>query len=210
MIKRNSTRQQLLDILKRSRKRTIGEIMEYMTISEIAVRKQLHELEQQGLVQTASNRQAIGRPYLTYELTSKGHATYPNLYHELPAEILKDVEAMHGEDTVSELLRKRSDRETSVLKEAIPPGSMEEKVHKLVELQNEKGYMIDLESEGDIFTIFNYNCPVSNIASCYHQVCDNEKSMYEGIFPSAEVKAHSFIAEGNHVCKWTISQKKEE
>lgn len=58
MSKRTPTKQRLLTILKKANDLTITEIMKHFTISEIAVRKQLHELVQQGFVKQQSHKQS--------------------------------------------------------------------------------------------------------------------------------------------------------
>jgi len=68
-----STKDKLLEVLKMNQELTIKEMMENFTISEIAVRKQLHELVREGFVLRKKNPNEIGRPFYTYLLTDKGH-----------------------------------------------------------------------------------------------------------------------------------------
>src|SRR5690625_2895462 len=111
MNKRTPTKQKLLNILKRDQKLTIKEIMAYFSISEIAVRRHIHELIQQGFLEKQSMKQKIGRPYYTYDLTEKGHATFPNENETLPLEILQDLEAVQGKQAVKSVLAQRMERE---------------------------------------------------------------------------------------------------
>src|SRR5690625_3451177 len=109
MNKRTSTKQKLLNILKKDHKLTMKEIMAYFTISEIAVRRHIHELIQQGFLKKQSMKQEIGRPYYIYELTEKGHATFPNENDTLPLEILQDLEAVEGQRGVKKELASRNE-----------------------------------------------------------------------------------------------------
>ncbi|MBR3120994.1 MULTISPECIES: helix-turn-helix transcriptional regulator [Oceanobacillus] len=205
MSKRTPTKQRLLTILKKANDLTITEIMEHFTISEIAVRKQLHELVQQGFVKQQSHKQKLGRPYLTYDLTQKGHETFPNQYKSIPVELLEDLEELHGPQAVRALLDKHGEREKAYMNNVIQEDDLDKKVAEMVRVQNERGYMVEVEkvAEGD-FEVRNYNCPVAAIARCYHQMCTNEQKLYEEIFPGSEVSAYSFITQGDHVCKWKI------
>ena len=119
MSKRTPTKQRLLTILKKANDLTITEIMEHFTISEIAVRKQLHELVQQGFVKQQSHKQKLGRPYLTYDLTQKGHETFPNQYKSIPVELLEDLEELHGPQAVRALLDKHGEREKAYMNNVI-------------------------------------------------------------------------------------------
>ncbi|RKQ29600.1 helix-turn-helix transcriptional regulator [Oceanobacillus halophilus] len=205
MNKQTPPKRKLLNILKKNHAMTIGNIMEHFTISEVAVRKHLHELEKQGLLKKISHKQNIGRPYLTYELTEKGHSTFPNQYQSLPVELLKDLEELQGEQAVYDLLEKRMQREKAYFESNFESSGLEEKINQVAQIQNENGYMVEIEKteQGD-YEIRNYNCPISNIASTYHQVCINEKKMFEHLFSGKEVSARSCITKGDHLCKWTI------
>src|SRR5699024_11991911 len=101
------TKQKLLEVIKKSGRITYDEIMVHFTISEIAVRKHLHELEKDGLIKKESVKQKIGRPYHVYELTGEGHTLFPNQYKQLPLDLLKDLEVLQGREAVSDLLRQR-------------------------------------------------------------------------------------------------------
>lgn len=200
-----TTKDKLLMILKKNKAITIDQIMQIITISEPAVRKHLHELEKQGLLIKKSNKQNIGRPFYTYELSKKGHGIFPNQYEGMPVELLKDLEELQGPDSVKALLYKRMEREESNLLAELDGIDFEQKVEKLVELQNKAGYMLEVMKtpEGD-YVLTNFNCPIANIAHHFRQVCSNEKVMYNHVFEESEVLPESLITSGAHVCKWII------
>ncbi|WP_163971559.1 helix-turn-helix transcriptional regulator [Oceanobacillus halotolerans] len=207
MKKRSQTKQKLLNILKKDNELKIEEIMAYFTISEIAVRKHLHELEQQGLINVEKRKQQLGRPYHTYSLTKKGHDTFPNQYEKLPLELLRDLEELEGKQAVTKLLSKRMERERKDLEQKIHSNDFEEKVATVAKIQDKKGYMVELKkNEAGDYEMKHYNCPIANIASCYKQMCSNEKSIFEQIFSTSEVISHSCITNGDHCCKWTIKK----
>lgn len=206
MNKRSSTKQQILNVLKKENVCTMKVIMENFTISEIAVRKHIHELESQGFVKSKSVKQEIGRPYLCYELTEKGHATFPNQYETLPVEILQDVEALLGEQAVEDVLKQRIDREQATLEKQLKTKNFDEQIKEIARLQCEKGYMVEYKKirEGH-YEIKNYNCPILNIASSYSRICNHEKGMLENLLPNTKVISEACITEGDHCCQWTIT-----
>lgn len=210
-MKGKTTKEKLLNILKRNKDITIEQIMEYFSISEAAIRKHLHELERQELIKKTAHKQQIGRPFYTYSLTKKGHGQFPNQYERLPVELLEDLEELQGPEVVEALLFKRMEREGDKLAEEMAGKSFEEKVYKLVELQNEAGYMLEVEktADGD-FLLTNFNCPIANIAFRYRQVCSNEKVMYNRVFDEADVVLEEHMAKGSHVCRWVIKAPEKE
>ncbi|WP_067725726.1 helix-turn-helix transcriptional regulator [Oceanobacillus damuensis] len=211
MSKHTPTKEKLLNTLKKNSGATIDTIMEHFSISEIAVRKQLHELVQQGLVRKDAHKQKIGRPYYTYALTGKGHETFPDQYKNLPLELLQDLEELHGKKAVQEFLNKHTDRDKAHLKEAMETEDFDEKITELARKQNEKGYMLEVErTNAGNYEIRNFHCPVANIATCYPQMCTNEKKLFEEVFPYSEVEAHTFITKGEPMCRWTITKPEKD
>lgn len=210
MNKRTPTKQKLLNILKKDHKSTMKDIMVYFEISEIAVRKHIRELEQQGFLKKKSIKQEIGRPYYTYELTEKGHATFPNEYETLPLELLQDLESLQGEQAVKDVLAKRMQREKTQFLKAVESKDFDQQIATIMGLQDEKGFMVEYDQtvNGD-YEIRNFNCPIINIASTYQQVCVNEKKVLADVFPSSKVLSKSCIATGGKFCKWTITKPKE-
>jgi len=208
--KRTPTKQKILNILKKEHRCTIKEMMDYFSISEIAVRRHLGELEQQEFIKKTITKQDIGRPFYTYELTEKGHSTFPNQYESLPLELLQDLESIQGKEAVKAVLEKRMEREKDFFTSNINTDNFDQKISDIVRLQNEKGFIIEYQQlpNGD-YELKNYNCPIMNIASSYQQVCKNEKTVLAEVFSNSEVQPGSCIASNDHYCKWIITKPKK-
>ncbi|SHG42261.1 helix-turn-helix transcriptional regulator [Ornithinibacillus halophilus] len=206
-MKRTPTRQKILTVLKKDHQLTIDELVDHFTISEVAIRRHIHELEKQGLIKKNTIKQKIGRPYYTYELTKEGHQTFPNQYEKLPVELLQDLEELHGEQAVADVLRRRMEREKKEFETRISTDDFDQKVKEVAEIQDEKGYMVEIskDEEGN-YEMKNFNCPISNIASCYKQVCSNEKTVFSEIFRDSEVVTQTCITSGDSFCKWMIKK----
>lgn len=211
MSKRMTTKEKILHILKKDSEISIKELKNYFSISEVALRRHLNDLVRQGFVKDRAAKQDIGRPYYLYSLTSQGHDTFPNQYEDLPVELLQDLEAIQGKQAVTDLLAVRKEREKTEFAEQLKHGSFDEKMQKMIELQEEKGYMLEYEktTDGD-YVIKNFNCPIYNLASKYRQICTNEKEIYSNIFPGSKVIAHAHMTKGDKYCHWTITRPDEE
>lgn len=202
-----STKEKLLFILKKESKIPIKDIMTYFTISNVAVRRHLNDLIREGFVAEETVKQPIGRPYIIYCLTQKGHETFPNRYENFSQEILKDVKEYGGLEAVQAVLSARAEREKSELTSSLLNKDFDEKIKQLYELQDEKGYMHEIEEtdSGD-YLVKNYNCPIFSLASSHQDICSNEKEMYRELFPDSEVKAHKYMTTGEQYCSWTITR----
>ena len=74
--------------------------------------------------------------------------------------------------------------------------TLKEKVTQLAQLQNQKGYMVEIEEDpesGD-FIFKEYNCPISQVAKEYNQACDCELSLFKKVL-DAQVERNECIAE---------------
>lgn len=205
--KLNSTKEKILYILKKESEVTMKDLMDYFTISEIAVRKHLRELLAQDFIQEKTVKQEVGRPFHLYSLTGKGHGTFPNQYDELPLQLLKDLEELQGKSAVEELLRVRKKREQTELVKEVETLDFDQKIIEMIKHQEKKGYMIEHEkTEQGGYEIKNFNCPIYNISSNYTQVCDNEKKMYEHLFPESNIQVNQCMSRGAKYCYWYINR----
>lgn len=195
-------------ILKKDGEISMKELSDYFTISDIAVRKHVQSLLWDGFIKKRKERQEIGRPFHLYSLTKKGHHTFPNQYDELPVKLLEDLEQLEGKEVVENLLRHRKVREEAEFASRLPDGDFDERMFEMIRLQEEKGYMIDYTKldNGD-YKMKIFNCPIYNLASEFHEVCTNEETMYQNLFPDRKVNVTSHLTKGANYCSWIISQE---
>lgn len=208
-MKRKTTKDKILHIIKKDHEISMKGLMQYFSISEVAVRKHLRELIRLGIIQERIVKKEIGRPFHLYSLTSKGHETFPNRYDDLPAELLQDLEKSQGKEAVRKLLQTRKAREKKELEQTLQTTAFDERIERLIELQEEKGYMIEMKTmdDGNI-EMKNFNCPIYNLASKYKIVCSNEKDMYKELFPNSDVISKECMTTGGKYCCWMITKPK--
>lgn len=201
-----TTKDKLLHVLKKHHELTIPELMEYFSISEIAVRRQLNDLVRQKFIKRISNKQKIGRPYFTYSLTSKGHGEFSNQDGQITLELLEDLESLYGEHAVTDVLRKWQNREKDFLDQRFNKADFDEKVRRIAELKHDNGYIVELhQTEDGDYILKYYHCPIAKVACAYQQLCSIETEVFEDIFHS-EVSQESMITQGDHYCAWTIKR----
>lgn len=208
MDKRMTTKEKVLYILKRDGEISMKELADYFTISDIAVRKHVQSLLWDGFIKKRRKRQEIGRPLHLYSLTKKGHHTFPNQYDELPVKLLKDLERLEGKEVVENLLHYRKSEEEKEFLSKLSSEDFEERILEMIRLQEERGYMMDyIKKDNGDYEMKIFNCPIYNLASEFEQVCTNEETMYQNIFPESEVNITSHLTKGAKYCSWTISKE---
>lgn len=202
-----STRSQLLHMLKVSGSLHVSDMAKQLGITEMAVRRHLHAMERDGLVGTTLVRQAVGRPSHMYFLTEEAQRLFPNNYHGLALDLLEEVEAeLDDADAVKRLFDRRKNKLVRRYQERIPDGDLAEKVRSLAEIQNESGYMADWEDDGeagDAYILDEYNCPISQVAGRYAHACQSELELFRELL-GADVERVECIAEDGRRCRYLI------
>lgn len=206
-----TTKEKILYILKKDGEISMKELAEHFSISDIAIRKHVQSLIWDGFITKRKVRQDIGRPYHVYSLTKKGHGTFPNQYEELPVTLLQDLEALEGKEMVDNLLRFRRERIQNEIIEQLPEDDFDKRIEEMIRIQKERGYMIDYKKldNGD-YHIKIFNCPIFNMASHYHSVCENEEIMYKQLYPNSQVSVTSYLTKGAKYCSWTITKADQD
>ncbi|KAF9121176.1 hypothetical protein BGX30_002739 [Mortierella sp. GBA39] len=135
-------------MLKTKGELSAKEITEFIGITSMAVRRHINTLEKEGLIESKTIRQPMGRPSAIYRLTEQAEDFFPNKYHSLTLDLLGELEQDAGTEMVNHLFDRRGE---SLLKNHA--GKMEgkdfaEKVEQLAEIQNENGYMSNFQCYG--------------------------------------------------------------
>src|SRR3990172_4062393 len=98
-----TTKQQLLSLLKRAGSVTVEEAAGPLSVASMTARQHLVGLERDGLVGTERVRRGPGRPHYLFSLTPKGEETFPRRYDILAQILLDEVGALRSEEHTSEL-----------------------------------------------------------------------------------------------------------
>ncbi|MBS2773158.1 transcriptional regulator [Anoxybacillus rupiensis] len=207
----SSTKQQLLQLLKIEKRLTAGELAKRLEVSEMAVRRHLHTLERDGLVQATLVRQAMGRPTNVYELSEKGEERFPQHYKQLTMDLLKELEHVAGAEMLERLFRARTERLKATYERDFQKKTFEQKMKRLLKLQNEQGYMAKVKRDEDgTYHLIAYHCPISEVAKEYHSVCSCEQQLFRQLLDTSEVVLRTCITKGDDMCRYQIKEQTGE
>lgn len=203
-----STRDQILHMLKVKGSLSVSDMAVDLGITEMAVRRHLNTLERDNLIKSTLVRQAMGRPTNVYSLSQEADELFPRNYSHLTLDFLRDLQDIDGLGKVEMLFRRRENRLEETYRNQMQ-GDLEERVAKLAELQNDKGYMVEWEkdSSGDGYRIEEFNCPISQVAREYNQACSCELSLFRRVL-NAQVEQTSCMAKGGDKCVFEIKEAK--
>ena len=202
-------RERILELLKKEVSLSVNNFTERLNITHMAVRKHLAILENEGLIQWTEVKKSMGRPLQIYSLTHKGEHVFPKNYEGITIEFLKDIEEIHGEESIQLLFEKRESRLTEEYKNRMNKNTISEKIDEMVKIQNEKGYMaIATQLDNETFELIEYNCPIYSVAQEFKTACRCETEMFKNVLEAEQVRRISCMTDGDHHCNFKIKFEK--
>ncbi|RCW62850.1 helix-turn-helix transcriptional regulator [Saliterribacillus persicus] len=208
MTKEMTTRESILELLKKQKQLSVSGLKKHLDITEMAVRKHLVKLEGEQLISSKTVRQPMGRPVIFYSLTSAGENLFPTKYDTITMEFLNDIEETMGPEAIDNLFLKREKRMyKKYARRIFAEDELSEKVKALVQVQEESGYMSEFQEENEEELSFSqYNCPIVAIANKYDKPCECELNLFKNVLGTDEVERVECLAKGGNACKYVVKK----
>ncbi|WP_068785019.1 helix-turn-helix transcriptional regulator [Paenibacillus phocaensis] len=202
-----STRERILHLMKTAGPLSAKELTSELLITEMAVRRHLGTMERDGLIESKMIRQTPGRPTAVYGLTELAEGLFPKKYHSLTLDLLDELAEESGEEMVDLLFDRRKEKLSRKYMADMQGKSLTEKVRTLSEIQNDNGYMTELQqNDGGEYVLMEHNCPISQIANRYNHACDCELNLFESLL-DADVERTECLAQQGKKCVYVIRQR---
>lgn len=210
-----STKQNILQALLRHGQAAARQLAQDLKLSSQAIRRHLHELEADGLIEYHAVRQGMGRPQHLYQLSSTGRDRLsPQKYSEFAVNFLDTLAETAGEEQVSLVLEKQWQRKAAAYRDRLGNGNLKQRISQLVQLRQEEGYMAELhissptpEQPEQKYVLFEHNCAISDVAESYPSICGHELEMFAAVLPDCIVQRIQWINDGEHRCGYSIEAK---
>ncbi|HEY9682498.1 MAG TPA: metalloregulator ArsR/SmtB family transcription factor [Oculatellaceae cyanobacterium] len=198
------TQEALLLYLKRGGELTVGELVEVLGVTAMAVRRHLASLQKDGLVESRLERKSRGRPTYKYKLTGKSESLFPSGFQNLAADLLDLVFEQSGHKGVMDLLSKRNSRLAERLKSRVENKSLQKRVEEVSKIFSENGYMTDWKQLDDgNFIIFQHHCSVHDLANTYRQLCVLEPRLMEDLL-GVKISRTKYMLKDDPVCAYLV------
>ncbi len=168
-----STRQEILAILKEERQATVEDLAERLELTPMTIRHHLNVLQAQNLVVASKVRRSkkVGRPRLVYTLTDAADDLFPQSYGELARHLVSEVKETVGEEETEAIFARVAER---VARNAPPPiagQGFEGRLSQVVDFMEEQGFISRWEKTDEGYVITNINCPYRNVSREHDEVC---------------------------------------
>ena len=198
------TQEALLLHLKREGELTVGDLVQLLNITSMAVRRHLTALQQDGLVESRVEKQSRGRPTFKFRLTQKSEALFPSGVQGLAIDLLDIVYEQSGSKGVMELLERRNAKLAERLRVRVENLPVAERVIEVAKIFSENGYMTESQPlEDGNFIIFQRHCAVHDLANQYRQICVLEPKLMEDLL-GLKVTREKYMMKDDPVCAYRV------
>ncbi|WP_017813814.1 helix-turn-helix transcriptional regulator [Paenibacillus shenyangensis] len=197
-----STRRTIMMILKTRGPASVSDLAGELNITEMAVRRHIQALEQEGMLLAETVKIPTGRPYLRFRLSERAEEYFPHNYHQLAIDLLDELD----EEDIARVFEGRKRKLLSRYQPLMEQQTLGERVATLTDIQQNSGYMASYEqTRPDEFTIYEFNCPINRVADQYNVACHCEQELFETLL-GAKVTRTECIAKGGQCCVYRIQK----
>ena len=176
--------------------------------SRSGVAQQLRALEGAGLVSRTAVRHGVGRPRHLYDVTTDAQGLFPSNYEGLATGLIAAIVELGGDTLLEDVMAARSRQAGNVLRDglaaALPDDApLLDRVRELARLQDQLGYLAEMEVADDAIRLVQHNCAVHDIAIASGAACRAELAMFRDLLgPGVERECH--IMDGDRCCTYRV------
>lgn len=198
-----STRWEILQLLKRSERATVQELAKALNMTLMGVRLHLVVVERDGYVRRSTLREKPGRPAMVYSLTPKAEEIFPKRYDLLAENLLKatrregttcdpgTIVAVTGRELASPFLSRMNG------------GGMAGRVEVVSQILDEMGGFTACEQVEGGYLIHQYNCLFYRVAARNRDVCTIDQVFLREML-GTEPQRRACLLDGGGRCTYFV------
>jgi len=199
----------IVDHLKRAGASTTAGIADALGVTTQAVRPQLVELEERGLVNAETLVTGTrGRPPVGWALSPLAIELFPDRHGDLTVELLQTMRAELGDDAIETVLAARDRSHLAELErrmDHLDPADLDGRTAVLADQRTRQGYMAEVLRDGDDLVLTEHHCPVCAAATECQSLCRNELELFQAAIGAAGVVERSeHLLSGGERCVYRI------
>ncbi|MFP4148117.1 MAG: helix-turn-helix transcriptional regulator [Nitriliruptoraceae bacterium] len=195
----------IVEHLRRAGDASVAELAARLEISQVAVRRHLGVLDEEGLVTSETVAGSRGRPAARYRLTPAAGRLFPHRYDRFATELLDFLDAHHGQDGLHAFLRWRVEREAEGLRDAVTADDLHARLTQLADALSAAGFEASVSEDGESFTLVQDHCAIYDVAREHPEVCTYEAATFSKVLGGdVQLSRQQTLADGAPACVCTI------
>jgi predicted ArsR family transcriptional regulator len=200
-----SARLKVINELKRSQGRSVGDLAERLHMSYMGVKGICSDLERRGLLDTWRQPQERGRPQILYRLTERAHDLFPTTSNELTLQLLAAAQRLFGPAAAEKLLLVIFKEKTEGYVERLKDPERMARAEALARLRDREGHMAEFSTRADgSCAIIEHHSPLLDVLRAFPIVAKLETEMFQRIL-GAVVRREEASGSGPFCVMYTIA-----
>lgn len=188
------------------RPRTVAELGDELGISQVAVRRHLARLVDQGWAAGRTDEpDGPGRPVTRYQLTDDGHQLLPQGYAALAEELLAFISDTRGPDGLTAYLQWRRRRRVRRLADAVDADDLDGRLAQLAEALTRAGSTATVDVSDDGLVLRQHHCTVMDVAREHPELCHAEAAEFSrALGDGVHIERGASRANGDRTCECAV------
>lgn len=187
--------------------RTASELASELGVSDVAVRKHLQVLDDDGFVAYETVKQPRGRPAAQYRLTDRARSLFPHRYAAVASELLDFIREQHGREGLRAYYAWRSERELDHLADEVTADDLHERLDQLAEALTDAGYEATVNHDAGTFELKQEHCAVYDVAKDNPEMCAHEAATFKRLLgDDVKLSRRLTLASGGDACVCVVQE----
>jgi predicted ArsR family transcriptional regulator len=215
-----TTRQTILEILRRRKQATIEELTRLLGLAPATIRRHLDILMRDSLVSVGQVRRETGRPHYVFSLTEVGEDLFPKNYIRLTNRLIEEIVDLDAEETqgrsgleLAELVfEKMAERMAETYASRVTGTTLEERLEEVVNLLSGEGFIFEWRpGEGGCY-LLGHGCPCRRVADAHTQMCSHDQRLLATLLRAEvePVEQSATAEEETTCCAYWVTEKTAE
>jgi predicted ArsR family transcriptional regulator len=198
-----TTRQQILDYLRRHGRGTVKELGKLLGLTSTGIRQHLTVLERDNLVEAREERGRVGRPTLVYSITATADDLFPKAYDQLVSVLLEEMRATAGNEQLFPMLQRIAQRLAEPHLDSVDGRSLGERVKTAAGVLEQQGCVAEVSETGDEYFIDEFSCPFPKAAERDGSVCTLHVE-FVSLLTDADTSLTRSLLRGESACTYRV------
>ncbi|MEH6525542.1 MAG: metalloregulator ArsR/SmtB family transcription factor [Sneathiella sp.] len=198
----------ILDSLKRNGPQSAHTLAEQFTVTPMAIRLHLYDMENEGLVSSENQSVGRGRPLKIWGITEDANRIFPDAHQTLAVDLINTMGELFGNQGLDKIVEAHGARQKSdYLIRLKRTTTLEGRIKALAKIRTDEGYMAEALQDGSSWLLIENHCPICSAAKACAGLCKNELEIFQEIIGhDALVTREDHILAGARRCTYRITE----
>lgn len=210
-----STRQTILEILRRRKQATIEELTRLLGLAPATIRRHLDILMRDSLVSVGQVRRETGRPHYIFSLTEAGEDLFPKSYIRLTNRLIEEIVNLDDSETrgrsgleLAELVfEKMAERMAQTYAPRVTGATLEERLEEVTNLLAGDGIVFEWRQGEGGYYLLGHGCPCRRVANAHAQICSHDQRLLATLLRAKVEPVEPATVNEETYCAYRVSEE---